>query len=125
MIFAKTTNEKNLLQGAENIRTRARELYDHFKQLETEKRILESVKDFNSKTAIEITKKSLVLNPEKKRCLNRYNQVRAATGMGVLGYINTEIQKIKGPQPQQENNLFVIREENEDQDDKYDKGDIF
>ena len=120
MIFAKTANEKNLLQGAENIRTRARELYDHFKQLETEKRILESVKDFNSKTAIEITKKSLVLNPEKKRCLNRYNQVRAATGMGVLGYINPEIKKIKGPKPQQKNNLFVIPEENENLKDDND-----
>ncbi len=137
-IFAKTANEENLLQGAENIRTRAKELYDHFKWLEEKGRILNSVKGFNSETAIDITEKSLVLNKTKDNLVNNdiesiwlapekeiENAIGTATGMGVLGWINPEIQKINKSQPKQENGLSVIQEENEDQDDKYDKGDIF
>ena len=137
-IFAKTANEKNLLQGAENIRTRAKELYDHFKWLEEDGKILESVEHFNSTTAMDITQKSLVLNQAKNDLVeydieevlnNKKNNMDAvigtATGAGFLGWINPEIQKINKAQPKQENNLFVIREENEDKDDEYDNGDIF
>lgn len=124
-IFAKTANEENLLQGAENIRTRAKELYDHFKWLKKEGRILNSVKDFNSETSIKIAKNSLILNKIKQDFLKCHEAIGTATGAGFLGWINPEIQNISGPQPKQENNLFVIREENEDQDDEYDNGDIF
>lgn len=124
-IFSKTANEENLLQGAENIRTRAKELYNHFEQLNKKGRILESFENFNSKTAIEITKNSLILNNAKKKSLNQYSKVEIVTGVGFIGYINPEIQNISGPQLKQENNLFIIREENEDQDDEYDNGDIF
>lgn len=123
MIFAKIANEKNLLQGAKNIRTRARELYEHFKWLEKEGRILESVENFNSKTAREITEKSLIFNEEKQRYLNKDLVVGIATGMGSIGYINREIKNIKGPQPKQEKNLSIIFEEDEKLED--DKDDIW
>ena len=122
MIFAKTANEKNLLQGAENIRTRAKELYDYFEQLDKKGRILKSFEDFNSETAIAITKNSLILNREKENCLNEDGQVATVTGTGFIGYINHEIQNISGPQPKQEKNLSVIPEEDENFEN--DKNDI-
>ena len=70
MIFVKTLNEKNLLQGTKNIRQRAKELLDHFEWLQSNDGILKDTNDFNAKTGKEITEKSLVLNKAKQYTVN-------------------------------------------------------
>ena len=119
MIFVKTLNEKNLLQGTKNIRQRAKELLDHFEWLQSNDRILQHVNSFNAKTAMDITTQSLNLNSAKQ--ILTYDRLATLTGTAFMGYTVDIIQKIeeKNPKQKEQLNLPIVSEENENvEDDK-------